>query len=139
MDWSLPTDSGRSDCGDDRFGQVYIRRWRSQRRVQIHHDAISPFIGGDLENVFERTLVGRLSLPDIAQQVLSDVKDEKTEVPLTYANFQSHLGFVYRESFYGVLEDDQSYDDGNGVSLSSPPEIAKDTLGAARPTETLRI
>ncbi|TDZ36911.1 hypothetical protein C8035_v006411 [Colletotrichum spinosum] len=79
-------------------------------KMQIHDNAMAPFMGQDGGWVFERTLVGWTSLPDLAQKALSDVKYEKTQVPFTDANFQAQLDASYRESFYGGLADQQGCD-----------------------------
>ncbi|KAL0938161.1 npp1 domain protein [Colletotrichum truncatum] len=81
-------------------------------RMQIHDNAITPFVNGNANQVFERTLVGWQSLPNKAQQALNDVKYEKTETPVADDNFQTLLDAAYRESFYGGLLEEADCDAG---------------------------
>ncbi|KAK1854913.1 necrosis and ethylene inducing peptide 2 precursor [Colletotrichum chrysophilum] len=84
-------------------------------KMQIHDIALSPFAGADGDKLFERTIVGWDSLSKEAQDALSDVRYEKTQVPFIDANFQTQLNAAYRESFYGGIVDQK------GCSGSTEP------------------
>lgn len=106
-------------------------------RMQINDNAIAPFGEGDLEKLFERTLVSWHSLPNNVQQALADVKYEKTEVPFINANFQRQINAAYRESFYGGLQNGQGCND-DDAPLPSSPETPKSepSSSSAKPKGT---
>ncbi|KAH0441242.1 NPP1 domain-containing protein [Colletotrichum camelliae] len=84
-------------------------------RVQIHDIALSSFVGADGDKVFERTVVAWGSLSKEAENALSDIRYEKTQVPFIDDNFQTQLDAAYRESFYGGIENQK------GCSSSTEP------------------
>ncbi|KAL2879779.1 hypothetical protein SGCOL_004822 [Colletotrichum sp. CLE4] len=71
--------------------------------MQIHDNAISAFEGADDENIFERTLISWESLPTLAKDALTDVQDEKTQVPFNDADLQAQMDAEYQERFFAGI------------------------------------
>ncbi|KAK1707782.1 necrosis inducing protein-domain-containing protein [Colletotrichum lupini] len=93
------------------WGSVRVDQ-ASTPRMQIHDNAISPFIGGDNDRLFQRIPVSWDSLDKVVQRALSDVKYEKTQVPFTNVAFQASLDSAYRAFFSDVSPGDSGCTEG---------------------------